>query len=171
MRKSLPRHGAISAIALAALIACSPQPAATRPAPSAAVEPPSAETLPTKVPPGAVAVPPAPATEPDYAGVWAPASADCTTTTKTYVLGGDMLTLAPQSRSCAVKSMQEEHPTGRSAIYRISATCVSNPPTGAASSGVDLIALTFGASDTVMQMQVNTDKALTLERCPAPPNP
>jgi hypothetical protein len=52
-----------------------------------------------------------------------------------------VLTLAPQWRSCA------------------------------ASPGVDLITLTFGASDTVMQMQLNADKVLTLERCPAPPNP
>jgi len=41
----------------------------------------------------------------------------------------------------------------------------------AASPGVDLTTLTFGAPDTVMQMQVNADKVLTPERCPAPPNP
>jgi len=82
-----------------------------------------------------------------------------------------VLTLAPQWRSCAVKPMQAEHSTGPSAIYHINATCGRNPPIGAASSGADLITLTFGASDTVMQMQVNADKVLTLERCPAPPNP
>ena len=170
MRKSFPKYWAIAAATLTTLIACSPQPE-TPAAPAAAVEPPSAETLPTKVPPGAVAVPPAPIMEPGYAGVWAKASKDCIETTKTYVLSGAALMLKPEARTCEVKSLQEEHPTGRSAIYRITAACVTDPPTGAAPAAADGVTLTFGASDTVMKMKVNADAELTLERCPAPPNP
>lgn len=172
MNAKSSQRWAIGAVTLAALIACSPKtetPAADTPA--VAVEPPSAETTATKVPPGAVTVPPTPVTEPGYSGVWAPKSADCIETTKTYQLSREALKLTPQARVCAVNSLQEEHPTGRSAIYRIAAGCVADPPAGNTPPGTDTITLTFGASDTVMKMKVNADPEMTLERCPAAPTP
>lgn len=158
---------AIGAVILAVLIACSPQTGQ----PSAPVKPPTAETEAIKVPPGTVTVPEPPASEPGYSGVWAAKSAECTDSLKTYQLGGEALTLTPQSRNCAVKSLAEEHPTGRSAIYRITATCTTEPPTGTQPVADDTIVLTFGAADTVMQMQVNDGAPMALERCPATPKP
>ena len=173
MRKLFLQVWLGGALALAALAACNLAPA-VQPTPQQSVsasDPPSAGTMAAKVPPGAVAVPTAPASEPGYAGVWAVASADCIEPTKTYVLSRDVLKLTPQTRNCEVVSLKEEHPTGRSAIYAISAVCVSDPPTGAASLRADDIKLNFGASDTVMQIEVNSDPPLRLERCPAAPTP
>jgi hypothetical protein len=158
---------ALGAVALTVLIACSPP--VELPPTNAKAAPAQAEAV--KVPPGSVAVPPPSASEPGYSGVWAATTADCTETTKTYLLSGDALNLTPQSRNCAVKSLAEEHPTGRSAIYRITAVCISDPPTGAPPSGQDTITLSAGASDTVMEMQVNTGAPMTLERCPTIPAP
>ncbi|MEQ1781587.1 MAG: hypothetical protein ABMA14_09520 [Hyphomonadaceae bacterium] len=171
-KKSSPRW-AIGAVVLASLISCSPKaetPIATT-SPTTTVEPPSAETTAIKVPPGAVVAPPAPVSEPGYSGVWAAKSADCVDATKAYQLSGGMLKLTPQSRVCSVNSLQEEHPTGRSAIFHITAGCVMDPPTGAAPAGADTVTLTFGASDTVMKMKVNADPEMTLERCPTAPTP
>lgn len=177
MRKLFPHDWIVGALALSALAGCGPEPGVTTPGMPAAQPgvsadaPPSAETMATKVPPGAVTVPAPPAAEPGYSGVWAVSSADCIETTKTYVLGADALKLSPQSRNCDVKSLREEHPTGRSAIYRISAVCASDPPKGASPSPADEITLNFGASDTVMQLHVNAEAPLTLERCPTAPTP
>lgn len=167
MQANQVRVWAISAATLTLAIACSP--AAETPATD--TTPPPAETEAIKVSPGTVAVPPPPASEPGYSGVWAPKSADCTDSTKTYLLSGETLTLTPQSRTCTVKSLAEEHPTGRSAIYHLTAACVSDPPTGATPLADDAVTLTFGASDTVMQMQVNSGEPMTLERCPVSPTP
>ena len=167
MQAKQARIWAIGAVTLAVAIACSPpvQQADT------GAEPPPAETEAIKVPPGTVAVPPPPASEPGYSGVWAPTSADCTDSTKAYLLTGQTLTLTPQSRTCTIKSLAEEHPTGRSAIYRLAAACISDPPTGTTPTSDDTFTLTFGASDTVMQMQVNSGDPMTLERCPVTPTP
>lgn len=167
MQAKQARIWAIGAVALTLAIACSP----AAETPVAEVTPPPAETEAIKVPPGTVAVPPPPASEPGYSGVWPPKSADCTDSTKTYQLNGETLTLTPQSRTCTVKSLAEEHPTGRSAIYRLTAACISDPPTGATPVADDAFTLTFGASDTVMQMQVNSGDPMTLERCPVSPTP
>ena len=167
MQAKQARIWAIGAVTLTLAIACSPpaQQSVT------AAEPPPAETEAIKVPPGTVAVPPPPASEPGYSGVWAPKSANCTDSTKTYQLSGEALSLTPQSRTCTVKSLAEEHPTGRSAIYRLTAACMSDPPTGATPVADDAITLTFGASDAMMQMQVNSGDPMTLERCPVAPTP
>lgn len=167
MQTTSAERWAIGAVVLAVLVACSPQ----AEQPSAPVEPPTAETVAIKVPPGTLAVPKPPASEPGYSGVWAATSAACTDSAKTYQLSGQALTLTPQSRNCAVKSLGEEHPSGRSAIYLITAACVAEPPTGAQPAADDTITLTFGAADTVMQMQVNAGAPMTLERCPVAPTP
>lgn len=173
MRTTSNKVSAIGAVALTVLIACSPP--IEQPPGNAKAQ--AAQTEAVKVPPGTVAVPPPPPSEPGYSGVWAASSADCTDSVKTYLLSGDALSLTPQSRNCAVKSLAEEHPTGRSVIYRITAVCISNPPSTsqtvgvAQPSGEDTITLSAGASDTVMQMQVGIGAPMTLERCPTAPTP
>jgi hypothetical protein len=153
---------AIGAVTLSAVIACSPGAGKTgeaAPAPGASRPETSKATV--------IAMPPPSASEPGYAGGWAPLVADCSDAKKTFLLSAEVLNLTPQARNCAVRSIAEEHPTGRSAIYRIRALCIG----GTAAGREDLITLNFGASDTVMQMQVDSDPPLTLERCPVVATP
>lgn len=164
MHISGSQRWAIGAVTLATLIACTP--AADQPA-----ENPTA-VLSGEIPEQPAAVPPvmaAPGEDPGYWAAWAATTADCGDTTKTYMFSRDVVNLTPQKRNCAVKSADEEHPTGRSAIYTLSAVCVSDPP--AAPDGNDTLTLNFGASDTVMQLSINSDPPLTLERCPTVPAP
>jgi hypothetical protein len=69
--------------------------------------------------------------------------------------------MTPGERSCAVKSISEEHPTGRSMIYTVMADCLTE---GAASK--DQFAFNFSAADTVMQLQLNGREPVRLVRCP-----
>lgn len=164
MQISFSQRWAVGAITLATLIACSPPvqvltgtPASTAPASATtAVEPATALQ--------ADAVNPTPAPgDPGYAGAWAETTADCSDPAKTFLFSAEVVNLTPQKRNCAVKSMREERPTGRSAIYTLVAACISDPP--GAAGGKDTLVLNFGASDTVMQLEVNSDPPLRLERC------
>ena len=151
---------AIGAVALAVLIACSPQapeePAAPKPSE------PTLHTSGTEAPDttaGTTAAEAAQIVAPGFAGTWASAEAECADTAKASRLSAEKIELAGQS--CTVKSISEEHPSGRSMIYTINAACgAGTAPT------TDNFTLNFGASDTVMQLQQNDQPPIRLVRCP-----
>lgn len=152
---------AVGAVALAVLIACSPQ------APEEPVQPkpsePTLHTSGTEAPDTTVGTTPAEAAQivaPGFAGAWASAEAECADPAKMLELSADTIEMAPAAQSCAVKSISEEHPTGRSMIYTISADCMAD---GKASA--DNFTVNFGASDTVMQLQRNDETPMRLVRC------
>ena len=155
MKTSSSQRWAAGAIALAVLIACSPQ---TEPPPAS----PAPETPATPVAPPTPAPAPVisetPAEEPGYAGIWAFADSECGDAAKTLRLSGQSISMAPGEKVCAVKSREEEHPTGRSMIYHITADCGGGAQ--------DAFTLNFGASDTVMQMKLNDREPVRLVRCP-----
>lgn len=153
---------AIGAVALAALIACSPStppPAPTEPTQPTPQPPVLSSAAPTLGPPPA-------AIDPGFADTWAAAEADCATPAKTVRLAADAFTLMEGEGSCKVKSISEEHPTGRSMNYTVIADCVTP-----ARSGEDTFRLNFGASDTVMQFQQNAREPVRLTRCPPTQQP
>ncbi len=157
MKPSSSQGWAIGAIALAVLVACSP----STPPPT-----PGEPAQPTPQPPvlssGApdIGLPPA-SIAPGFADTWAAAEADCATPAKTVRLAADAFTLMEGEGSCQVKSISEEHPTGRSMNYTVIADCVS-----AARTGEDTFRFNFGASDTAMQFQQNAREPVRLTRCP-----
>jgi hypothetical protein len=152
---------AIGAVALAVLIACSPQ-APEEPAQPKPSEP-TLHTSGTEAPDttaGTTAVEAAQIVAPGFAGDWAAAEAECADPAKTLKLSAERIEITLGEQSCAVKSISEEHPTGRSMIYTISADCTAE---GKATS--DNFTLNFGASDTVMQLQLNDRPPMRLVRC------
>lgn len=151
---------AVGAVALAVLIACSPQapeePAAPKPSE------PTLHTSGTEAPDttaGTTAAEAAQIVAPGFAGTWASAEAECSDPAKASTLSADRIELTGQS--CAVKSISEEHPTGRSMIYTVNAACGAE-----ATPATDNFTLNFGASDTVMQLQQNDQQPIRLVRCP-----
>jgi hypothetical protein len=160
MKLTSSQRWAVGAVALAVLLACSP------PTP----DPPEEPAQPTPQPPSlsqgaASAVPTSgPLIEtqsPGFAGEWAFAQEDCAEPAKTFKLSADRIVMSPGERSCKVKSILEDHPTGRSAVYAVTADCLAE---GEASE--DRFTLNFGAADTVMQLQLNGRDPVRLVRCP-----
>ncbi|MDP3739614.1 MAG: hypothetical protein Q8R02_19655 [Hyphomonadaceae bacterium] len=153
---------AIGAVALAVLIACSPQ-APEEPAQPKPSEP-TLHTSGTEAPDttaGTTAAEAAQLVAPGFAGDWASAEAECADPAKMLKLSADRIEMTPSAQSCSVKSISEEHPTGRSMIYTISADCLAGGKTSA-----DNFTLNFGPSDTVMQLQLNDRQPMRLVRCP-----
>ncbi|HOY78895.1 MAG TPA: hypothetical protein PLN33_13860, partial [Hyphomonadaceae bacterium] len=71
------------------------------------------------------------------------------------------VTLMAGEGQCAITSVDEQHPTGRSMTYTIKANCVSPNRTGE-----DTFRINFGPSDTVVQFQQNAREPVRLVRCP-----
>lgn len=158
MKTTSSQRWAIGAIALASLIACTP-PAPVEPAP------------PTPQPPtlsgGTTVIAPPPASiDPGFKGTWALVEADCGTPEKIIRMSSIAINPVPGEADCAITAIEEEHPTGRSMIYRIAATCP-----GDGQPREDRIRLDFGASDTAIQMTVNDGAPLRIVRCPTVPQP
>jgi hypothetical protein len=156
---SSSQRWSIGAVSLAVLIACSPQPE-TPTLPDPAPDPAPAKTETT----GPATVPEAaeePTMPPGYAGTWALMNAECSDPARTFSLGGETITMASGERSCDVASIEEEHPSGRSMIYHIKASCLG--PEGESD---DQFTFNFGASDTVMQFKLNDREPMRLVRCP-----
>jgi hypothetical protein len=156
----LSKFVTIHAAALAVVAACEPAPggdvstAAEETTESSAAGPNGAK-------PAASAAPPSEA-EPGFTGEWAFEEADCGKPTSTFRLSGAEINMTPRERACSVKSIDEQHPTGRSAIFVVQASCLAEGETSE-----DRFRLEFGASDTVMQLQLNDRDPIRLVRCPA----
>lgn len=151
---------AIAAVGLAVLFACSPRGPDPAPEPAQPTpQPPSLSSVST--PAVETAEPAVDAQAPGFAGEWAFADADCAEPAKTFKLGADKIVMSPGERSCEVRSLSEEHPTGRSAVYTIAASCLAE-----GQPSEDRFTLNFGASDTVMQLQLNDRDPVRLVRCP-----
>jgi hypothetical protein len=156
MNLTSSQRWAIGAVTLAVLIACSPKPEEpVQPPPQA----PSLSQAATVA--SATISSTAQARPPGFSGVWASAESECGEPDKTFKLSSATIDMMPGERSCAVKSISEEHPTGRSVIYTVMADCLTE---GAASK--DQFTLNFGAADTVMQLQLNDREPVRLVRCP-----
>ncbi|RYY94223.1 MAG: hypothetical protein EON61_24015 [Alphaproteobacteria bacterium] len=160
MQSKHPKFWAIGAVALAALIACTPAapPVETAEAsapigPASAPAPPSAGSTPIGPPPANI--------DPGYTGAWANIETDCGDPTKVVKLTGKNVTLMAGEGQCDITSIDEQHPTGRSMTYEIKANCVSPNRTGE-----DTFHISFGASDTVIQFQQNAREPVRLVRCP-----
>ena len=151
MKPKHPRYWAMGAVALAALIACTPAapPAETAEAPA----PTSAGSTPIGPPPANI--------DPGYTGAWASIETDCGDPAKVVKLTGRKVTLMAGEGQCDIISIDEQHPTGRSMIYTIKANCVSPNRTGE-----DTFHINFGASDTAVQFQQNAREPVRLVRCP-----
>jgi hypothetical protein len=153
MQLTSSQRWAIGAVALAVLLACSPR------TPDEPVRPPPQAPKVSAITSGQAA--PESAQPAAFAGDWAFAESDCSEAARTFKLSADKIVMSPGERSCAVTSISEEHPTGRSMIYHVAADCVAE---GEATK--DRFTLNFGASDTVMQMQLNNREPVRLVRCP-----
>lgn len=143
----------LGAVGLAVLLACSPAPQADLP--TMQLDQPMAASAVLENPPGD--------TPPGYADTWATTLADCSDPATAIVLTSHRIDIPAAKRSCATTALEEEHPTGRSMVYRVAAACSVN---GAPSR--DAFTFSFGASDTVMKLQINDAPPVTLERCPPP---
>lgn len=127
-------------------------------------------TVAAPVPAAAAGVTPSPAAfetapavggaPPGFAGVWASDEGACKDPQKVWTLSTERLDMGA-ARGCAVTSMREDHPTGRSMIYHVEGACI-----GEKRSANQSITFTFGASDTVMQVQVDDDPPERVVRCP-----
>ncbi len=148
---------AIGAIGLALLFACSPQP------PEQTAQPQASSTTVSEDLANLASTPAFQVSEPEpgYSGDWAFAAGECAEPAKTIKLARTIVDMTPGERSCAIKSMTEEHPTGRSAVYTLKAACITE---GATSE--DTFKLKFGASESTMQLQLNDAKPVKLVRCP-----
>lgn len=159
MKLTSSQRWAIGAVGLAVLIACSPN------TPDPADEPAQPNPKPPSVSSAAVTDSAASArveaTVPGFAGEWALAERDCEEPARTFKLSADKIVMSPGERSCDVRSISEEHPTGRSAVFHVAAGCVTE---GEASE--DQFTLNFGAADTIMQLQLNDRDPVRLVRCP-----
>ncbi|MBI1360143.1 MAG: hypothetical protein GC155_07650 [Alphaproteobacteria bacterium] len=123
-------------------------------------------------PPGAPNVKPAAASAPSepaetpagpppgFAGRWASTEGACKDPEKVYRFSARRIEMGAQ-RGCAVISIGEEHPTGRSMIYHVEGACI-----GEKRSENQSITFRFGASDTIMQVQVDDDPPERVVRCP-----
>lgn len=161
MKPKHPKYWAIGAVALAALIACTPAIAPPDNTGAAVpAEPAPAGSQAGMATPTPIGPPPA-NIDPGYTGTWANAEADCSDAAKIVKLTGNNITLMGTEGQCAITSIDEQHPTGRSMIYTIKANCVSPGRTGE-----DTFRINFGASDTAVQFQQNAREPVRLVRCP-----
>lgn len=162
MKPTVSQGWALGAIALATLIACSP------PATTTVVEPQSASTPPRSAQSessglSSTPIGPPPANiDPGFTGTWASIETDCGDPAKTVKLSSKAIALKQGEGDCTVKSIDEEHPSGRSMSYTIVANCVASDRTGE-----DTFRLNFGASDTAVQFQQNAREPVRLVRCPS----
>lgn len=104
--------------------------------------------------------------QPDYAGRWADAETACVEDGKAWRLTGKVVE-APVSAAggpftCDIASISETHPSARQAVYALTGSCSHT----SLAASEDTITFRFGASDTVMQMQLNDLVPLRLIRCP-----
>ncbi|HPN06371.1 MAG TPA: hypothetical protein PK050_11205 [Hyphomonadaceae bacterium] len=157
-----PRHWkywAAGVVAIAGLTACTPAAppveTASSPALAAGAEPAPAAGAPTPVGPPSANI------DPGYTGAWASIETDCGDLVKVVKLSGKNVTLMAGEGQCAITSVDEQHPTGRSMTYTIKANCVSPNRTGE-----DTFRINFGPSDTVVQFQQNAREPVRLVRCP-----
>jgi len=157
MKPTVSQGWALGAVALTTLIACSP------PAATTVVEPQSASTQPRSSGLSSTPIGPPPANiDPGFTGTWASIETECSDPAKTVKLSSKILALKKGEGDCTVKSIDEEHPSGRSMSYTIVARCVASDRTGE-----DTFRLNFGASDTVVQFQQNAREPVRLVRCPS----
>ena len=160
MKLTSSQRWAVGAVGLAVLIACSPQAPDEAPVPQ-----PNEPTLSSGVTGGDIAPTPPPATgedaaAPGFAGRWAAAEAQCGEPAKTFDLSAHSFAM-PGGNACAVTRVSEEHPTGRSAVFAVTADCTADDPASS-----DRFTLNFGAADTIMQLQQNDQAPVRLVRCP-----
>ena len=160
MQLKSSQRWAIGAVGLAVLIACSPQAPGEAPVPK-----PNEPTLSSEAPAGDIAPSPPPVTgeeviAPGFAGRWAAGEAECAEPAKTFDLSAHNFAM-PGGNACAVTNVSEDHPTGRSAIFSVTADCTANDP-----ATNDRFTLNFGAADTIMQLQHNDQAPVRLVRCP-----
>lgn len=148
---------ALGAFALAGLMACSPSaPSSAQLAagPDAAPAPPSSNST-------VVLGPPPANIDPGFVGNWASIETDCGDPAKRVTLSAKAVSLMGGDGECTVKSIDEEHPSGRSMSYTIVANCVAKARTGE-----DTFRVNFGPSDTIVQFQQNAREPVRLVRCP-----
>jgi hypothetical protein len=145
---------AIGAVGLAVFFACTPAPETPAETPSVDVRP---ESMPAPPP-----LPPVTEETPGYAGLWAETVAACSEPDMGYTLTAERLDIPAQKRSCAVTSVEEEHPSGRAMNFVVQAACSAD---GAPSQ--DTFRFEFGAADTIMQLKLNDGPPVRLERCPS----
>ena len=159
LKTNSSQRWAFGAVSLALLFACSPKPPeAPEPAKPLPESGPQLSTAPVNATPAIV---PPDATPPGYADNWAAIEADCADPARTYKLSAATLEMTPDKKTCAVKSIAEDHPTGRSMIYTLEADCSAG---GQATR--DVVKFNFGASDTVMQIVFNDHEPVRVVRCP-----
>ena len=159
MKLTSSQRWAAGAVGLAVLIACSPQD------PKEPLPQPNEPTLSSGAPGGDIAPTPPQVTgeeiaAPGFAGRWAAAEAECSDTAKAFDLSAHSFAM-PNGNACAVSKVAEEHPTGRSAVFTVTADCTADDPAAS-----DRFLLNFGAADTVMQLQQNDQAPVRLVRCP-----
>jgi hypothetical protein len=160
MKLTSSQRWAVGAVGLAVLIACSPQSPEEPPVPQ-----PNEPTLSSGTPGGDIAPAPPPVTgedaaAPGFAGRWAAIEAECSDAAKAFDLSAHSFAM-PGENACTVTKVSEEHPTGRSAIFTVTADCTADDPAAS-----DRFTLNFGAGDTVMQLQQNDQAPVRLVRCP-----
>jgi hypothetical protein len=160
MQLTSSQRWAIGAVGLAALIACSPQNPNEAPAPK-----PNEPTLSSGGPAGdIISTPPSAAggdaIAPGFAGRWAAAGTECSDPGKVFNLSAHSFAM-PSGNAFAISKVLEEHPTGRSAVFTVSAHCTASDVVAS-----DSFTLTFGAADTMMQLQLNDQAPVLLVRCP-----
>lgn len=154
MKPAVIRIWAFGAAALAGLLACSPSaPVAGQPA-----APPSPPTSSNST---VVLGPPPANIDPGFIGNWASIETDCGDPAKRVTLSAKAVSLMQGDGECTVKSIDEEHPSGRSMSYTIVANCVAKDRTGE-----DTFRVNFGPSDTIVQFQQNAREPVRLVRCP-----
>ncbi|MDP3493441.1 MAG: hypothetical protein Q8R82_10020 [Hyphomonadaceae bacterium] len=158
MKPTASQGWALGTFALAVLIACSP-PAATTVVEQPVTPPVQRSSSISSVPIG----PPPANIDPGFAGTWASIETDCGDPAKTVALSPKSISLKQGDGDCAVKSIEEEHPSGRSMSYTIVASCVASDRTGE-----DTFRINFGPSDTAVQFQQNAREPVRLVRCPNP---
>lgn len=156
MKPTASQGWALGAFTLVTLIACSPP--ATTTVVEQSVTPPaqaasSLDSRPIGPPPANI--------DPGFAGSWASIETECGDPAKVVKLSPKTIALKQGEGECVVKSIDEEHPSGRSMSYTIVATCVASDRTGE-----DTFRINFGASDTAVQFQQNAREPVRLVRCP-----
>ncbi len=104
-------------------------------------------------------------TPPGFAGDWASDEAACKEPDKVYHFTASRIDMGAE-RGCAVTSTSGEHPTGRSMIYHVEGACI-----GEKRAENQAITFRFGASDTVMEVQVDDNPPERVVRCPPPQTP
>ena len=157
MKPNQSQYWAVGAVALTALIACTP---ASPPVETSAPAPAASAPMPQAGVSSPIGPPPA-NIDPGYTGAWASVETDCGDPAKVIKLTAKDISLTAGEGACTITSIDEQHPTGRSMIYTIKANCVSPNRTGE-----DTFHINFGASDTAVQFQQNAREPVRLVRCP-----